>query len=141
MKSILDGVTLGSTGGVDVHNPMVAETDKEIHKEVQEAVVQARATHMCVNLHVTDWTVTHWEDPVLKAVINWISNQKVQNLKHLLGDDVNTEEEVAVLQEQKKLMLYQGALYHFYTLAGKLEEILQFVVSMTYQVTAMNGCC
>ena len=31
---------------------------------------------------------TQWEDPVLKAVINWILNWKLQGLKHLLGDNV-----------------------------------------------------
>ena len=75
--------------------------DEEIHKQVQEAAIQARATHMHVNLHVTDWVATQWEDPVLKAMIDWIPNWKVQNLKHLLGDDTNTEEGMAILQEQK----------------------------------------
>ena len=28
----------------------------------------------------------------------------------------------------KKLMLYQGALYHGYTPASELEEVMQFVV-------------
>ena len=93
-----------------------------------------------MNLHVTDWVAAQWEDPVFKAVINWISNWKAQNLKHLLGDNANTEEGVAVLWEQKKLMLYQGALYHFHTPAGKLEEVLWFVVPMAHQVAAMNGC-
>ena len=46
----------------------------------------------------------------------------------------------AVLQERKKLTLYQRALYHCHTLAGKLEEVLQFVVPTAHQVAAMNGC-
>ena len=32
VKSIMDGVTMGSTGREDAHNPVVAETDEEIHK-------------------------------------------------------------------------------------------------------------
>ena len=92
VKSILDGVTMGLTGKVDVHNPVVTETDEEIHKQVWEAAVQARVAHTHVNLHVTDWVATQWEDPVLKAVIDWIPNQKVQDLYHLSRDDVNTEE-------------------------------------------------
>ena len=88
---------MGSTGRADVHDPVVAETDKEIHRQVQEAAIQARSTHMCVNLHMTDWLATQCEDPVLKAMINWISNQKLQNLKHLLGDNANTEERMAIL--------------------------------------------
>ena len=37
-------------------------------------------------------------------------------------------------------MFYQGALYHSHTLAGELEEVLQFVVPMAHQVAVMNGC-
>ena len=47
--------------------------------------------------------------------IEWISGWKVQDLKHLLGDNTNTEQDKTILQEQKKLMLYQGALYHHHT--------------------------
>ena len=123
MKSILE-----LTGRADVHNPVVMETDEDIHKQVQEAAVQARTTKTHVNLQVTDWVATQQEDPVLKATTDWIPNWKVQNLKHLLGDDMNTKERMAVLQEQKRLMLYQGALYHCHSPAGGLEEVLWFVV-------------
>ena len=54
----------------------------------------------------------------------WISNQKVHDLKYLLGNDAETEEGKTILQEWKKLMLYQGALYHHHTQSGKLEEVL-----------------
>ena len=92
---------MGSTGRADAHDPVVAETDEEIHKQVWEATIQARATHMHVSLHVTDWVAAQWEDSVLKAMINWISNWKVQDLKHLLGDDANMQEGMAILQEWK----------------------------------------
>ena len=73
VKSILDGITVGTTGRADAHNPMVVEADKEIHKQVWETEVQARAAHACVNLHVTDWVAAQQEDPVLKTEIEWIS--------------------------------------------------------------------
>ena len=95
------------TERVNVHDPVVAEADKEIHKQVWETEVLARTIHACVNLHVTDWVTTQQEDPILKTAIKWISNQKVQDLKHLLGDDTNTDEGNAILPEKKKLMLYQ----------------------------------
>ena len=128
MKSILDGVPMELIGRVDVHDPVVAVTDEEVHKQVWETAVQARATHTCVNLHVTDWVATQREDSVLKTAIEWICNWKVQDLKHLLGDDTNTEERMAILQEQRKLMLYQGALCDCHTPIGKLEEAMQFGV-------------
>ena len=46
---------MGLTARMDVDDPVVAETDEEIHKHVQEAAIQTRATHVHVNLHVTDW--------------------------------------------------------------------------------------
>ena len=107
VKSILDGITVGTKWRADVHNPAVAEADEEIHKQVWETVIQARATHTWVNLHVTDWVATQQEDPILKTTIKWISNWKVQYLKHLLGDDPNTEEGKAILWQQKKLTPYQ----------------------------------
>ena len=97
MKSIFDGVIMESTGRVDAHDPVVVETDKEICKQVQEAANQAGATHMHVNLHMTDWVAAQLEDLVLKAMIDWISNLEVQNLKYLLEDDTNTEEGVTIL--------------------------------------------
>ena len=45
---------MGSTERVNVHDPVVAESDEEIHKHVQEAAIQAKTAHMHVNLHVTD---------------------------------------------------------------------------------------
>ena len=58
----------------------------------------------------------------------------------MLGDYANTEEARTILQEWKKLTLYQGALYHCHTPDGKLEEVLQFVVPKAHWVAGMNRC-
>ena len=84
-------------GRVDAHDPAVVEADKEIHKQIQETAVLARATHAHVNLHVTDWIASQQEDPILRTVIKWISNWKVQDLKHLLGDAMKMKEGKAIL--------------------------------------------
>ena len=52
----------------------MAEADEEIHKPVLETVILARAAQPCVNLHVTDWVTAQQEDPLLKTIIEWISN-------------------------------------------------------------------
>ena len=57
-----------------------------------------------------------------------ISTLKVQDLKHLLGDDTNTEEGMAILWKWKTFTLHQSALYHCHTLAGEQEEVMQFIV-------------
>ena len=138
MKSILDGVTMGMMERADAQDLTVAKAGEEIHKQFHETVNLAQAE--CVNLHVTHWVTTPQEDPILKTTIEWICGQKVQDLKHLLGYDANTEEGKTILQEQKKLTLYQGALYHCCTPTGKLEEVLWFIVPMADWVAAMNRC-
>ena len=76
VKSILDGVTVGMTERADAQDPTVAKADEEIHKPVQETAILARAAQAHINLHVTDWVITQQEDPILKTLIKWISNQK-----------------------------------------------------------------
>ena len=84
VTSILEGVSVWTTGRADAHDPSVAEADERIHKQVEETAVQAWAIHMCVNLHVMDWVAAQ-EDPILKIAMEWISTHNVQDLKHLLG--------------------------------------------------------
>ena len=139
MKSILDGVTMGMMKWADTQDPAVAKADEEIHKPIQETVILARAAQACIKLHMADWMTTKQEDPILNTMIKWISNQKVQGLKHLLGHDTKTEEGKTILLEWKKLMFYQGALYHHHTPTGKLEEVLWFIVPTAYCTDAMNG--
>ena len=130
VKSILEGVTVGTIGRAESNDLAVAESDERIHKQVEETAVQAWATHMCVNLHVMDWVAAQQEDPILKIVMEWISTCKVQDLKHLLGDHATTEEGMAILGELKKFMLHQGAPYHCHTLARELEDAMWFIVPM-----------
>ena len=58
---------------------------------------------MHLDLHVTDWVTAQQEDSIPKTVIKWMSNQKMQDLKCLLGKDANTKERKAILREQMKL--------------------------------------
>ena len=97
MKSILDRVAVGMMKRADAQNPVVARVDEEIHKPVQETVILTRAAQACANLHVSDWVTTQLEDPILKTAIVWIPNQEVQDLKQLLGDYPNTEDEKTIL--------------------------------------------
>ena len=115
VKSILDGVTVGMTYRVDAQDPALVKADEDIHKPVQETVVLARAAQTHVDLHVTDWGTTQLENLILKTMIEWICNQKVQDLMHLLGNNAKTEEGKTILWEWKKLMHYQEALYHCHT--------------------------
>ena len=124
VKSILDRVTVGTAGRANAHDLMVAEANKRIHKQVKEAAVQVWASHVHVNLHVTDWVVAQQEDLILIIVMEWISSHKLQDLKHLLGHHTTMEEGMVILRERKKIILHQGALYHHHTLAREFWSIV-----------------
>ena len=51
VRSILDGVAMGSVHWAKVHNPTVVEGDHHLEQEVCVAT-----SHTPVQMHVTDWT-------------------------------------------------------------------------------------
>ena len=71
MKSILDGVAMGTMERADAHDLAVAQANEEIHKQFQETVILAQAAH--VDLHVTDWVTAKQEDLLVKTANEWIS--------------------------------------------------------------------
>ena len=87
-----------------------------------------------------DWEAAQQEDHILKIVMEWISTNKVQDLKHLLGDHTTRDDGMAILREWEKFPLHQGALYHHHTPARELEEVMWFIVPTAHRVAAMNGC-
>ena len=66
VRSILDGVTVGTAGRANAHDPMMAEVDARIHQQVEETAVQGYAIHMHAHLHVMDWAAVQQEEPILK---------------------------------------------------------------------------
>ena len=77
---------------------------------------------------------------MLKTMNEWISNQKVEDLKHLLEDDASTEEGKAILPEQKRLMLLPRS-----PLLSDTHQLVNWkkfcgsVFPMAHWVAAMNG--
>ena len=138
MKSILDRVTIETAERANAYDPTVAKADERIHQQVEETAVQGCPAHTCVNLNVLDWVAVQLEDPILKIVMEWISSNIVQDLRHLLGDHTIMEEGMSILRE--KFTPYQDALYHCQPLAGDLEEALWLVVPTAHRVTARNRC-
>ena len=66
VRSILDRGTIGIMGRADAHDPVVAQANERIHKQVEEIAVLARATYTHVNLY--EWT-------------GWLHNKKIQYSK------------------------------------------------------------
>ena len=67
VKSVLDGVAMGTCKRADAHDPGVAEADDEIHKPFQETAILAQAA--CTDLHVSNCVTTQQEDPTLRTTI------------------------------------------------------------------------
>ena len=67
----------------------------KIYQPVQETVILAQAA--CIDLHVADWVTAQQEDLILRTMIDWISGQKVQDLKQFLGGDEDTEDSKSIL--------------------------------------------
>ena len=65
VKSILDGVALGSVHQAKVHNPTIVKDDHDLEQEVH-----VTAGHALVQMHVTDWTAAQKEDPMMSAVLD-----------------------------------------------------------------------
>ena len=96
MKSILNGVTLGTAHWAEIHDPAMVEGDQCLEQEVW-----VTAGHPLVEMHVTDWANAQREDPVLSAVLDWLKAQKQTNLKTLLAEHASSEEGKLVLWNQQ----------------------------------------
>ena len=67
MRSVLDGVTLGTAHRLEGYDPAVVESNCGVEKEVYVA-----AGWVLVEMHMTNWAEVQREDPVLIAVIDWL---------------------------------------------------------------------
>ena len=87
MRSILDGVTLGTVHQAEVHNPAIVEGDHCLEQEVHVA-----AGCTLVQMHVTDWGEAQKEDPMLSIVLEWLKTQKKTDLKALQAEHTSSKE-------------------------------------------------
>ena len=87
VRSILDGVALGTVHWAEVHYPAIVESD---HCLEQDVCVTAGST--LVQMHVMDWAEARREDPVLSAVLDWLKAQKRIDLKTLLAKHASSKE-------------------------------------------------
>ena len=87
IKSILDGVTLGTVHQAEVHDPAMVEGDQCLEQEVC-----VTAGCPLVEMHVTNWVKAQREDLTLSAVLDWLVAQKQTDLKILLTEHASSEE-------------------------------------------------
>ena len=65
VRSILNGVTLGSVHQAKVHDPTIVEGNRCLEQEVHIA-----AGYALVQIHVTAWAEAQKEESMLSAVLN-----------------------------------------------------------------------
>ena len=116
MKSILNGVALGTAHHAEVHDPAVVEGDQCLEQEVCVAT-----GYPLDEMHVTNWTKAQREDPMLNTVLDWLKAQKQTDLKILLAEHTYSEEGKPILWNQQNFMIHQGALYLCSTPKGETE--------------------
>ena len=135
VRSILDGITIGTVHRAESHNPTVVEGDHGLEKEVCVATGQ-----VLVQMHMTDRAETQREDSVLSTVLDWLEAQNKTDLKTLLGEHASSKEGQLILQNHQNFTVHQKALFLGSMPKGKNEDLLLFVVPKVHQITAWNGC-
>ena len=106
MRSILNGITLGTAHQTKVHDPTVAEGDNDSEQEVCVA-----AGCISVQMHVTELAEAQREDSVLSTVLDCLEAQNTTDLKTLLGEHASSEVGRLILQNHQNFMIHQKALY------------------------------
>ena len=133
VRSILDGVTLGTTCWAKVHDPTIVEGDCHLEQEVHVAAGPA-----LVQMHVTDWAEAQKEDPMLSTVLDWLKAQKKTDLKALLAEHTSSKEGQLILQNQQNFTIHQGALYLHSMPKGETEDLLLFMVPRAHHVACLE---
>ena len=135
VKLILNGVTIGAAHRVETHGPAVVESDHHLEQEWH-----VTAGCMLIQMYEMDWAEAQREDPMLRAVLNWLKAQKRTDLKFLLAKQASSKEGQMILQNWQNFVVHWGALYLHSVPKGKTEYLLLFVVPEAHCVATLNGC-
>ena len=106
MKSILNGVTLGTVHQAEVHDTAVVEGNHCLEQEICVAAGCAPE-----QMHFTDWAEAQKDDSMLSTVLDWLKAQKKTDLKALLAEHTSSEDGRLILQNQQNFTIHHGALY------------------------------
>ena len=80
VKSVLNGIALGSAHQAKVHSPTIIKGDHHLEQEVCVA-----AGHTLVQMHVLDWAGAQKEDLMWSLVLDWLKAQKKTDLDGTSG--------------------------------------------------------
>ena len=134
MRSILDGVTLGTVHWAKAHDPTVVEGNHCLEQEVHVAAGCAP-----IQMHVTDWPETQKEDPMLGCSVE-LKAQKKTDLKALLAEHTSGKEGRLILWNWQNFTIHQGTLYLCSMPKCETKDLLLFVIPRAHHVLTLNGC-
>ena len=135
MKLILNRVAIGVAHRAEIHDPTMIESDHHIEQEVH---VTAGCTP--IQMHVMYWAEAQREDPMLRAVLDWLKAQKRTDMKALLVEQASSKEGQMILRNRQNFVVHWGALYLHSMPKGETENVLLFVVLKAHCIAALNGC-
>ena len=133
VRSILDGVTLGTMHQAEVHDPAIVQGNCHLDHEVHVA-----AGCTLLQMHFTDWAKAQKDDLMPSPVLGWLKAQKKTDLKALLAEHTSSEDGRLILQNWQNFMIHQGALYLHSTPKGETRDLLLFVVPRAQHVATWN---
>ena len=87
---------------------------------------------------MVDWAQAQWEDPELEITIQWIKADQASSLGTDLGELANTKDGLALISQQKHLVIINNKLYMRATLPGDVTETKLFVIPRAYQRRAID---
>ena len=87
-----------------------------------------------------DWAQAQHEDPELETAIRWIKTDRSSSLRTALGNLVDTKDGLALISQQKHLVIINNKLYVWATPPGDATETKLFVIPKAYMRRAIDGC-
>ena len=91
-------------------------------------------------INVVDWAQAQQEDPELEIAIQWIKADWSASLRTALSELADTKDGMALISQQKHLVIINNKLYVRATPPGDATETKLFVTPRAYQWRAIDGC-
>ena len=145
MKAIFDNLTSGASRRAELEYSV----DSAAHCEADSIKVSVKSTRLSTQIHVMDWAEAQYEDPEIKAAMDWCRldkkksepwTEQLAKLKSRLGTKKNTPEGRSILRNADNLTLSGGLLHYRYKPKYQIEEVKCFVVPRVHRRTAIDGC-
>ena len=145
MKAIFNNLTSGAGRRAELEYNI----DSLIHDEADSIKVSVKSARLNSQMHVTNWAEAQWEDPEIKAAMDWCQldrkkselwAQHLLKFKSCLSLNKNTPAGKNLLSNADQWTLCGGLLYHQYMSKYQVDKVKHFIVPRAHRRTAINGC-